>query len=834
MPESLEKKKGHERVPSDEPGPVQVFWKRASQSKRLESFRSFFDAKKQRWILILVTSLIAAFMMAPKPFKGYQLTVDEPSRESIISPVTFQVVDEIATAKNKDEALKAVLPVYDYDDDMVRDVQARVTSAFYFMRSYLAAEAKYNSGADRTPKDAAVVEGETGRPAVEPQPFRPLEEHELKTRFENLLGTAIAQPCFEQFKIHGFSRSIERNVANLVVTVLLRGVTLSRDLLMKDGKRGIYLFPKSKEKLELVKDVSGSILDYKEAIGLVNSTKLDIPEDPDLDWAVRRTAADLVNVNISYNRERSAAEKQKALANIKPVYFQVLRGEPIVREGEPVTAAVLQKLDGLLKANPPGNRCIALVGFAIILMLLLRLSSYYCEVHLNRTQSGVSDLLLFCLLLVGTILITFFFASLRPLAESTGQVVTARSMLYLAPVAAGSMMMALMVDARAAFIFTAIFPIAASFTAEGDIYLLCFYFISGVVGLHGMTRAAGRTDVLKGGLVVGVVNMVSIVAIRMALGNLSELEDLYEAGFGFLGGLFSGLLVLGAAPLLEHAGYITNIGLLELANLNHPMLKRLSMEAPGTYHHSILVGTLAENAAAMIGANPHLARVGAYYHDIGKVAQRTKPTYFVENQQGGINPHDRLEPNMSALILISHVKHGVEKARDYGLAPAIVDIIQQHHGDGLLKVFYHKALERAAKDHNNVSEDKFRYPGPKPQTKEAALVMMADVVEAAARTFTDFSHQKIKQRVHALIMGLFTEGQLDNSTLTLKDLNAVTKSFARSLRGVLHSRLEYPEEIKADEKVNGDSPGQRTDKAPLPGQRDFAEEGPTRLRRVGV
>lgn len=834
MPDSLEKKRAHDKAAVDEARGFQAWWKRVSETKRLESLRAVFDTKKQRWALIVATSLAAAFMMAPKPFQGYQLMVDEPARETIISPVTFQVVDEIATAKNKDEALKAVLPVYDFDDEMVRDTQARIVSAFGFMRAYLAAEAAHLSGAHEAPREPVVKEGEIGRPVADSQPFRPLEENEQKTRFENLLGASIAQPCFDQFKPHGFSHSIERNLANLVVSVLIKGVTLSRELLMKDGKRGVYLFPKSKEKLELVKDVGGSILDYKEAIGFVNSAPLDLPDAPDLDWAVRRTAADLVNVNISYNRERSQGEKQKALANIKPVYFQVQRGEPIVKDGEPVTAVDLQKLDGLLKANPPGNRCMVLLGFAIILMLLLRLSSYYCEIHLSRVKNSTADLLLFCLLLVGITLITYFFASLRPLAESTGRVMSVRSLLYLAPVAAGSMMMALMADVRAAFIFTAVFPIAASFTAEGDIYLLCFYFISGVVGLQGMTRISDRTGVLKAGLVVGVVNMISIIAIRMALSNLSQVEDLYEAGFGFLGGVFSGIVTLGAAPLLEPIGYTTNIGLLELANLNHPLLKRLSMEAPGTYHHSIMVGTLAEAAAETIGANPHLARAGAYYHDIGKVAQRTKPSYFVENQRKGINPHDRLEPNMSALIIISHVKHGVEKARDHGLAPAIVDIIQQHHGDGLLRIFYQKALEKAAKDHNNVSEDKFRYPGPKPQTKEAALVMMADVVEAAARTFSDLSPAKVKERVHALIMGLFTDNQLDNSTLTLKDLDAVTKSFARSLRGVLHSRLEYPEDAKSNEKVNGDSPGERKDTQPVSEQRDFAEEGRGHLRRVGV
>jgi putative nucleotidyltransferase with HDIG domain len=327
-----------------------------------------------------------------------------------------------------------------------------------------------------------------------------------------------------------------------------------------------------------------------------------------------------------------------------------------------------------------------------------------------------------------------------------------------------------------------------------------------------MIRITDRTAILRAGLVVGVVNMISILAIKMALGQLTGTEELYETGFGFLGGVLSGLLVLGLAPLLEPLGYTTDVRLLELANLNHPLLKKMSMEAPGTYHHSIMVGNIAEAAAELIGASPLLARVGAYYHDIGKVGKKTKPTYFIENQQRGFNPHDKLEPSMSSLILVSHVKHGVEKAREYRLGGPIIDIIQQHHGTNLIKFFYNKAQEKSGKNHHSVSEDKYRYPGPRPQSKEAALVMMADVVEAACRTLTDPTPARVQKRIQSLIMGLFSEGQLDQSTLTLKDLHAVTKTFVRALQGILHSRVEYPEEPKVREKTNGDIPGQQAEK----------------------
>jgi putative nucleotidyltransferase with HDIG domain len=245
-----------------------------------------------------------------------------------------------------------------------------------------------------------------------------------------------------------------------------------------------------------------------------------------------------------------------------------------------------------------------------------------------------------------------------------------------------------------------------------------------------------------------------------------------------------------------------------------------------------MVGGLAEAAAELIGANPLLARVGAYYHDIGKAGKKAKPSYFIENQERGYNPHDKLEPSMSALILVAHVKHGVEKAREHRLGTPIVDIIQQHHGTNLIKFFYNKALERADKN-QSVNEDKYRYPGPRPQSKEAALVMLADVVEAACRTLADPTPARIQKRVQTLIMTLFSEGQLDQSTLTLKDIHAITKSFVRALQGIMHSRIDYPPDALPQERTNGDTHRQSPEKDRNRPARTPEENGKN-IRRLGL
>jgi cyclic-di-AMP phosphodiesterase PgpH len=804
---------------------------RKKAEKRLPKWASgLSEPKWQRWGLILGTSLIAAFMMAPKSFRVYDLTAGEPAPETIVSPITFKVVDDAATNKNRDEILKSVLPVYDFDDEMVHDAQSRIGAAFEFMTQYMSAEASHE--AKEADKSKEQPSQESSASTAKHQQFRILDENTQRTRFENLLGARVSPSSFAVLKVSGFNARTQRDLSSLTVPILMKGIVLSRELVLRDGKYGILLKLKNKEKLEVQKDLS-QIFDLKEAVNFINSEERDPAKDSALSRTLKRLAMDLINVNITFNRERSALLKQEALASVKPVYFQIAKGEPIIKEGEPVNEGHVRKLAGLNKANPAYSRYSIVIGFSLILILLLRLGFYFSEKHLDRRRQATEDLLLFCLLLVGTIILVRFFCSLSPMLGTAERAMSAKAIAYAAPVATGSMLVALMVDARIAFIFAAISAVTAALAIEGDIYLFAYYFISGIVGLHGMAKITDRTSVLRAGLVVGLVNMVSILAVKMALGQLAAISDLYEIGLGFLGGLMSGLLVSGLAPLLEPLGYVTNVKLLEIANLNHPLLRDMALRAPGTYHHSIMVGNLAEAAAELIGANPLLARVGAYYHDIGKIGKKHKPIYFIENQERGINPHDKLEPSMSSLILVSHVKSGVEKAREYRLGIPIVDIIQQHHGTNLIKFFYSKAMEKAEKNHQTVDEGKYRYPGPRPQTKEAALVMLADVVEAACRTLTEPTPARIQKRVQTLIMGLFAEGQLDQSTLTLKDIHAITKSFVRALQGILHSRIDYPPEPATQERVNGDTNRQPSEKDRTRPAR-AAEENGTNIRRLGL
>jgi putative nucleotidyltransferase with HDIG domain len=340
-----------------------------------------------------------------------------------------------------------------------------------------------------------------------------------------------------------------------------------------------------------------------------------------------------------------------------------------------------------------------------------------------------------------------------------------------------------------------------------------------------------RKVFIKAGLKVGCLNIILTTALGVYTGKLASIDLVWDWFFGFLGGISAGLVTAGITPLMEIAfDYTTDIKLLELANLDRPILRKLMIEAPGTYHHSVIVGSMVEVAASEIGANPLLAKVCGYYHDIGKIK---KPLYFIENQSNGKNKHDKLAPSMSGLILIAHVKDGVEIAKENKLGHAIVETIRQHHGTSLISFFYDKAKQLKGEDAVNI--DNYRYPGPRPQTREAGLVMLADVVEAASRTLENPTPSRIQGHVQNLINKMFSDGQLDECELTLKDLHNIAKSFNKILNGIHHHRIEYSDNLSIvnGKRKNGNSDRQSPKKASdHSGDSKAASQG--HLKRLGI
>jgi putative nucleotidyltransferase with HDIG domain len=327
----------------------------------------------------------------------------------------------------------------------------------------------------------------------------------------------------------------------------------------------------------------------------------------------------------------------------------------------------------------------------------------------------------------------------------------------------------------------------------------------GLAGAAAMRYIGQRLDVLRAGLFAGCIQAVCI-ALGLVMGLVSSaglshsgLDVALTLGFCVMAGLISAGLVLFSQPIIEFLGYTTDLRLMELSNTNHPLLKEMIIKAPGTYFHSFTVSQLSEKAAESINANPLFARVASLYHDVGKLK---KPQYFIENIKGE-NRHDKMVPSMSALIIANHVKDGIELAHEHKLPQSIIDCIPQHHGTALISYFYDKA-KKSAEEESEVDERDYRYPGPKPQTKEAAIIMLADAVEASSKSLSKASTDQLRQQVNATIRRFFLDGQLDECDLSLKDLNGIGNAFVNVLQGVYHQRIDYPhlkKEASVDEKT---------------------------------
>jgi putative nucleotidyltransferase with HDIG domain len=401
------------------------------------------------------------------------------------------------------------------------------------------------------------------------------------------------------------------------------------------------------------------------------------------------------------------------------------------------------------------------------------------------------------------------------------------------PVALTGVLLSVVFNPRLAFAGSLGGIVLFAFLSSRPFDFFLVSFSGSLVGILALSEPQERTSFLQAGGLIGVGNMGVVLILSLFHQSMASLP--LELLCAAIGGLLVGILALGILPSLEYFfGITTNFKLLELANLHQSILRQLILVAPGTYHHSVVVGTLGEAAAEAIGANSLLVRVSAYYHDIGKTK---KPAYFIENQVGGLNPHVKLSPSMSSLILASHVKEGVELAREHRLPLSIMDVVRQHHGTCLITYFYQKAKEMENPSLAEVQEGDYRYAGPKPQTKEAAIVMLADVVEAASKTLTDPTPARVQGMVQRMINSIFVDGQLEECDLTLKDLHQIAKAFVRILTGIFHHRVQYPgfdfENDTPKRGGNGDfgqKPAKEDKDRSKPSKRGHAED----IRRLGV
>jgi putative nucleotidyltransferase with HDIG domain len=510
----------------------------------------------------------------------------------------------------------------------------------------------------------------------------------------------------------------------------------------------------------------------------------------------REMVQELVRIGITPNKffDQKGTEDAKGQAreNVGPVYIH--KNDVLVSQGQEVTEEIYQRLSKLEllkdKTNylPELGVFILSLIFSFMIFLFVRQSTL--PIAANNTQL-VMLVVIFTLNVIGMKIITL------------GQNLEYPYIGYLAPVAMGSILIAILLNPPLAFSSSIVFSILSSIifnTDNGQLFDFRYGLVTLVVcftAVFAMQRASQRASILKAGVAISLISMLTITAILLLDDQFTQKDALFSLSFAAAGGLLTAVFVIGLLPFFEIAfGILSQLKMVELSNPNHPLLRKLLTETPGTYHHSIMVGNLSEAAAESIGADGLLCRVGSYYHDIGKTK---RPMYFIENQTNIENPHDRIDPNLSKSIITAHPRDGVEMLKDYKIPKPIRDIAEQHHGTTLLHFFYHKALKLVEEEGTDkkIREEDFRYPGPKAQSKESAIVGIADSIEAAVRSLRNPTLEQIDSMVHKIIKSRLDDGQFNECDLTLKELDRVAKTLNETLLGIFHSRIEYPSELVA-------------------------------------
>lgn len=662
----------------------------------------------------------------------------------VVAPADMDVPDPDLTAERRRQAAAAVPEVYVHDTERVERIVTEIVATF--------ADARRSADPDGRPTAPAELAG--GSAAL------------LEPRVESVAVAALRETMSRP--VVGAKAMLERQPAI--------------ELLRLPGRRGERV------------DSYERFVDLAEARRTARRT---VQERLELDEADRRRVADMVSsfvdATVHLDSEATLRRRRAEADAVPPVLVRVAAGDVLVAAGEPIPAVLVERLRDSLGVSVVALGLREFLGLTLVTALLAFFLHRYSSFHQRRFREFphlhalvVSVMLATLLLARGVLWLAGELADGLPPPFDRVELYA-----YAVPLGVGSILVTLLVNARAATVYAAFTALVFGLMIRESFHAALWAAIVQLAGVYAISAYRDRAALLRAGLIVGGAGAVAAIACESLQGRLDPVGGVaWAATLAFLGGAIGvGLLVSFTLPLLERLfNVLTDIRLLELSNVNNPLLQELAVRAPGTYNHSLVVGTLAEEGAKSIGANSLFCRVAAFYHDVGKM---NHAEYFVENQRG-VNPHDRLSPSMSALIIASHVKDGIKMASDAGLPGQIVDVIPQHHGTRLMTFFYEKARSAGDESAARVKEADFRYPGPKPQTREAAIFMLADGVEAAARTIEEPTPHRLGEMIRKIVNAVVLDGQLDECDLTFADLDRIQEAFLRFLVGMYHRRVDYP------------------------------------------
>jgi len=650
----------------------------------------------------------------------------------------------------REEAARAVLPVYDYSMGRETHVLDRIHAAFAAMRD----------------------------PGV-----RALSAEARRKRFTEKLGVEVDRDTFASLDEESFPAETEEGLSFLVGSILDKMV-VAPDVRLRPGFVVRHVGAGATAREKTIRD-TGEILGLEEARlalrGRIETNYAGMSRS--LRNALATLGSSLLVPTLNPNPTATELRRKRARDAVTPRAVPYVAGQVIVREGDLITAEHVATVSAMRALGGTPKRLRGFLGAALLVALMIGVTLRFAIQRLGSPAIRSRDLVAMGLLLLA------FVGLARGAAVLWAPRVEGMPMFpYALPLATGAMLTRLILGARGAALFALTLGVLGAMAVDGGADLAAFYIVTGLAGAAGVSKVQSRRDVLRAGVSTGLVAVATCLLLALRSTDVIGWQAWASlAGLGMISGLLSALLTTGLLPILELLGYTTDVTLLELANLNHPLLRDLILRAPGTYHHSMVVGNLAEAACDRIGANSLLARVAAYFHDLGKARNAG---YFAENFERPGSPHGRLRPSLSALIIRNHVKDTIEILREHRIPAVVVDTATQHHGTTLIEYFHHKAQQNTGDE--EVPEQEFRYAGPKPQSREAGVLMLADAVEAAARSLADPSEDRLTEVVNRVINKKFADGQLDECDLTLRDLHVIARSFLQVLRGIYHQRPVYP------------------------------------------
>ncbi|MGE5314644.1 MAG: HD family phosphohydrolase [Acidobacteriota bacterium] len=723
------------------------------------------DSFAAKWALLLASALVMALMFPSSISVENEYALGTVWTDSdLYAPFSFPLYkDDAEYARERSDAAAHVYKVFEADGDIPRSSVDSLARFFAALRMVI----------DRRSSDSSEIL----------RTIRMLPVSFSDAEWKTLWHLRSSERRANRVSLS----SIEHDIASTMELSYARGIVDLRTI-QPSGDTAVALRKKTIERIVPV----SSFID-KASLGRVAEETFSMlyKGDNDTSLIASKIFLSFVSPNIQYRKEQTEAELRFAVESVPRTNGAVKEGDRIISKNERITEEAKRKLDSLRKSKiergADVNRAATFAGKVLHAFAILWLFSMYLYLFRKAIFRNNGKLLMIAVIVIG--------AAVSAWGTRLYEGELAMKFLIIVPVA--SMLLAIVFDSRVAFYGTVVTSILAAAVRGNDYSVALCSLAAGALAVYTVRDIKKRTQLFRSISFIFIGYAISILALGLERYEAPSIviNQLLIAG---VNSVVSPVLTYGILIFFERVLHVTtDLGLLDLANFNHPLLKELSMKTPGTFHHSVSISTMAEAAADAVGANPVLTRVGALYHDIGKIVN---PVMFVENQLGEDNRHDVINPKRSARIISSHVADGMRLGREYGIPEEVLQFIPMHHGKTKIGFFYEQALEHSLAP-ETVNEKEFRYAGPRPNSKETAIVMLADAVEASTRSIEEPTAEKIDENIDQIFKSRFMEGELDESNLTLSDLMKIRESFRKILLGVYHPRLKYPEKEDGEESA---------------------------------